>query len=75
MKTYCVYLLGNARLTVFYVGVTNNIERRMFEHKTRVNKRSFSARYNVNRLMYFEEFNNIRDAIRREKQLKKYTRQ
>jgi putative endonuclease len=47
----------------------------MFEHKTRVNKRSFSARYNVNRLMYFEEFNNIRHAIRREKQLKKYTRQ
>jgi putative endonuclease len=74
MKTYFVYLLSNSRLTLFYTGVTNNIMRRMSEHKTKFNKRSFTARYNCDRLMYYEEFNDIRDAIHREKQLKKYHR-
>ena len=71
---YYVYILTNKHHTVLYTGVTNNIERRVFEHKLKVNH-GFTARYNCDRLVYFEEFQKISVAIRREKQLKKYRRE
>lgn len=72
-KTYFVYILTNWKHTVFYTGITNNIERRVFEHKIKFNK-GFTNRYNCNQLVYYEEFGYVWDAIHREKQLKKYRR-
>ena len=74
MHLYYAYILSNKRRTVLYIGVTNNIERRVHEHKTKVNK-GFSNKYNCDRLVYYEEFGWIQDAIAREKRLKKYSRQ
>jgi putative endonuclease len=66
---YFVYMLSNTLNTVIYTGVTNNLERRMLEHKSKHNS-GFSAKYNCNKLVYFEEFQWITEAIVREKQLK-----
>ena len=71
---YFVYIMTNQRNTVLYIGVTNDIVRRSFEHKVKENKRSFTARYNCDKLIYYEEFGDIAEAIHREKQLKKYRR-
>ena len=65
---YFVYILTNDRHTVLYTGVTNNLVRRIGEH--RVGFSSFTSRYNVHKLVYFEEFHEINDAIAREKQIK-----
>lgn len=54
--TYYVYIMTNQRHTVLYTGITNDIVRRSFEHKTKDNKKSFTARYNCNKLVYYEEF-------------------
>ena len=70
MKTYTVYILANKNNTVLYVGVTNNIQRRMSEHKSKFNRKCFTARYNVDKLVYFENFTQVLEAIGREKQLK-----
>ena len=67
--------MTNDRHTVLYVGVTNDIENRVFDHKVKRDKRGFTARYNCNNLVYYEEFTDAKDAIHREKQLKKYHRQ
>ena len=69
-KVGFVYILTNKNKTTLYVGVTNNLQRRIYEHKIHFNKKSFAARYNVENLVYFETFNNIVVAIAREKQLK-----
>lgn len=66
--------MTNAHHTVLYVGVTNNIENRVFDHKVKRDKRSFTAKYNCGYLVYCEEFGEIKNAIHREKQLKKYHR-
>jgi putative endonuclease len=71
---YCVYIMTNRYHTVFYVGVTNDIESRTFEHKIKIYNKSFSAEYNTDKLVYFEEFEFVKDAMHREKQLKKYHR-
>ncbi len=70
-KTYCVYMMTNRKNTVLYTGVTNSLSRRVHEHKAKIDSRSFTSRYNVNRLVYVEAFDDIRDAITREKQIKK----
>ena len=57
-----------------YIGVTNDLERRMFEHKNKLVS-GFTAKYNVNKLMYFEDFQYVNDALKREKQLKNWNRQ
>ena len=62
-KTYCVYIMASAS-GVFYIGVTNDLERRVFEHKKKMVP-GFSSRYNVQKLVYFESFNNVRAAIAR----------
>ena len=67
--TYYVYILTNQSNNVLYVGVTNNLERRMLEHKLGKNG-GFSQKYNCNKLIYFEEYQWIEEAIAREKQIK-----
>ena len=69
-KYYYVYINTNRWNSVFYTGVTNNILDRSNKHKTKINKNSFTAKYNVNKLVYYETFTNINDAIAREKQIK-----
>ena len=61
--------MTNKNNTVIYIGVTSNLIKRVYEHKSKMYK-GFSSRYNCNKLVYFEEFININDAILREKQLK-----
>ncbi len=73
--TYYVYIMTNDRHTVLYVGVTNDLESRVFDHKVKRDKRSFTAKYNCGNLVYCEEYGAIKNAIDREKQLKKYLRQ
>lgn len=73
MKSYYVYILTNASKTVLYIGVTNDLQRRIFEHKQGLID-GFTKRYKCRHLMYYEETNNIREAIAREKQLKGWTR-
>lgn len=68
MKSHYVYLLTNRSKTL-YVGVTNDLLRRMAEHKTQWIP-GFTSRYNLNRLVWFEETDRIEDAIAREKQIK-----
>ena len=71
---YYVYILSNAHKTVLYIGVTNNLVRRVYEHKAHLDKRSFTAQYNVENLMYYEATTNPEAAIAREKQLKGWNR-
>jgi len=73
-KVYSVYILTNWQHSVFYTGVTNNLFRRVFEHKLKL-EAGFTSKYNCNRLMYYEDFGYVWDAIHREKQLKKYRRE
>jgi putative endonuclease len=73
-KQYCVYILTNSRHTVLYTGVTNNLERRLMEHKTKT-RNSFTSRYNVDQLVYYECGDEINIAIAREKQIKAGSRQ
>ena len=69
MKRAYVYILSNKRNGTLYVGVTSNLVKRIFEHKEKV-VNSFSAKYNLDLLVYYEERWNIEEAIQREKQLK-----
>jgi putative endonuclease len=71
-KTYCVYIMASES-GVLYIGVTNDLERRVIEHKKKMVP-GFSARYNLQKLVYFESFGNVQDAIAREKQLKGWLR-
>ncbi len=70
---YFVYILTNKRGNVMYVGVTNNLERRLYEHKHELID-GFTKRYHVHKLVYYEQYSDINDAIAREKQLKGWTR-
>jgi len=67
-----VYIATNKSRTL-YIGVTNNLEHRMWEHKQKAGSK-FAAKYNITRLVYYEEFADIRDAIAREKELKGWRR-
>jgi putative endonuclease len=73
MRTYFTYILASKKNGTLYTGVTNDIERRVYEHKHKLTP-GFTSRYNVNRLVYYEEYNDIRDAIAREKQIKGWLR-
>jgi putative endonuclease len=72
MKKYYVYIMASASRTL-YTGVTNNLERRVVEHRDKLHE-GFTAQYNINRLVYFEVFGDVRAAINREKQIKGWTR-
>ena len=68
-KYYSVYIITNSRNTVLYTGVTNNIIARVYHHKNK-SVSSFSKKYNLDKLVYYEIFQDINDAIKREKQIK-----
>ena len=70
MKPGFVYIITNKNHTTLYVGVTSNLPTRILEHIEKRYRDSFSARYNLNKLVYYEPFQMIGDAIGREKQLK-----
>jgi putative endonuclease len=72
-KTYCIYILTNAHHTVLYTGVTNDLRRRVLEH--RAGKSSFTKKYNVHKLVFFECGGDVKAAITREKQIKAGSRQ
>ena len=73
IKSYYVYILTNYKNTVSYIGVTNDLERRITEHKSGL-VRGFTQRYKQKKLVYFEEYPNMTDTIKREKQLKNWHR-
>ncbi len=73
MKQYYVYILASKRNGTLYIGVTNNLERRVYEH-THDLLEGFTKQYTVHRLVYVETSTSIQDAIRREKQLKLWSR-
>ena len=68
-KYYYVYIMTNKNNTVLYTGVTNDLLRRVSEHKNKLIK-GFTAKYNLDKLIYFEHFNEVEKAIAREKQIK-----
>ena len=74
LLTYYVYILTNKNKTTLYVGVTNNLKRRLQEHRCGLNN-GFSKRYNCYHLVYYESFTNISTAIAREKEIKKWRRE
>lgn len=72
---FYVYILTNKNKTVLYTGVTNDIRRRLKEHREKKNPKSFTARYNVEFLIYYEHFGWIQLAIAREKEIKDLRRE
>ncbi len=74
MKLMYTYIITNKKYGTLYIGVTNNLRRRIYEHKQKIVK-GFSSRYNLNRLVYYEIFEDEINAIEREKQLKLFKRQ
>lgn len=74
MKLWYVYIMTNKPNGVLYIGVTDDIEERVKEHKIKLHPKSFTARYNCDKLVYFEEFENGDEAVKRESQFKKWKR-
>ena len=70
---YYVYILTNWNDSVMYIGVTNNLKRRLYEHRNHLAD-GFTKKYNVHKLVYYEYTNDVRSALEREKQLKGWTR-
>ncbi|MGH7203329.1 MAG: GIY-YIG nuclease family protein [Candidatus Levyibacteriota bacterium] len=73
-QQYFVYILSNKSNTIYYVGVTNNLIQRVWQHKEKVVK-GFTTKYNINKLVWFAIYENVEEAIKREKQLKAGSRQ
>lgn len=73
MKNYYIYIITNKDNSVFYIGVTNNLEKRIYQHKEKTFS-GFSKKYNLHKLLYFEETSDIEEAIKKEKQLKRWKR-
>ena len=71
---YYVYIMASRKNGTLYIGITNDIARRVIEHKTCISKKSFTARYKIHKLVYMEIYENPEFAIMREKQLKVWTR-
>ncbi|MEZ4781814.1 MAG: GIY-YIG nuclease family protein [Flavobacteriaceae bacterium] len=74
MKTWYVYIMGNKPNGVIYIGITDNIQERVKEHKLRNHPKSFTARYNCDKLVYLEEYTDGSKAIVRERRMKKWKR-
>jgi putative endonuclease len=73
MKQPCVYITTNRHNTTLYIGVTSNLVQRIYQHKIKFFK-GFTAQYNVDKLVYFEQFEDMKSAITREKRLKVWKR-
>ena len=72
--SYYVYILANSTNVTIYTGVTNDLVRRVYEHRHEADPKSFSARYKVHKLVYFEQTTDVRAALEREKQIKSWKR-
>ncbi len=71
---YYIYIISNWNNKVIYIGMTNDLERRIYEHKNKIFE-GFSKKYNLNKLVYYEYTNDVNAAIRREKEIKKWRRE
>ena len=71
---FYVYITTNWNHTILYIGVTNDLKRRIFEHRSKLVE-GFTQKFNVNKLVYYEHFSKIDDAIKREKNLKRWKRE
>jgi putative endonuclease len=74
-KYYYIYILINRHNTALYIGVTSSLEKRLSQHALKINKGCFTSKYSINKLVYFEVYGNIFQALQREKRLKKWSRQ
>lgn len=74
-RQYFIYILASKKNGTLYIGVTNSLERRIEEYKNKLNPQCFTAKYDVDLLVYYEIFQYIEDALKREKQLKKWNRE
>ena len=74
MNQYYIYIMANNKNWTLYIWVTSDLIKRVQEHKEKIDKDSFTAKYNCSKLVYYEIYNNINEAITREKQLKKWNR-
>ena len=74
MKTYYVYILANKRNRTLYIGITNDLVRRISEHKSGMME-GFTKKYSIDKLVYYESTTDVNEAITREKRLKKWKRQ
>ena len=72
--TYYVYILSNTTNSTIYTGVTNNLVKRIYEHKNTLDPDSFTARYHIHKLVYYEATSDVTAAIEREKQIKSWNR-
>ena len=71
---YYIYILSNSNKNVIYTGVTNDLVRRVYEHKNHADPKSFTSKYKVEKLVYFEETNDVKAALEREKKIKSWSR-
>ena len=69
-KGGCIYIVTNEHHTTLYIGVTADLPGRIMEHREKIYRNSFTSRYNLSKLVYYEMFHSIEEAIEREKQLK-----
>ena len=73
MQNYYIYFMASQNGKALYVGVTNNLKRRVIEHRT-YDPKSFTSRYKCHKLIYYEEYSSVQEAIAREKQIKSWKR-
>ena len=73
MNSYFIYILTTKNNKMLYIGVTNNLPRRLYEHKNKLVK-GYTEKYNISKLVFYEEFTNVKDAIAAEKKLKGWLR-
>ena len=73
-RQYCVYIITNKHNTVLYTGVTNNLPKRIYQHRNKLVD-GFTKKYNVDKLVYYEIYNDVKSAIAREKQIKSGSRE
>ena len=71
---YYVYIMAKKLITALYTGVTNDLPRRIYEHKTHADSKSFTAKYKITKLVYYEYTSDVRVALEREKQIKSWNR-
>ena len=75
MPNFYIYIITNKKYGVLYIGYTNNLKRRVYQHKNKVHPATFSARYNLDTLVYYEIFESKEEALLREARFKKWDRE